>query len=106
MGKFFVAASLLGLLAPTPAAAQNIQQACQVKTLCAGVQPGGGRIMQCLHDHMSELSTDCFAAIGRMRLSRVGAAGAMAPNAQPAAPAAPTNQGDKSANPSNNMDEQ
>jgi hypothetical protein len=49
-----------------------------VAKFCQGVQPGGGRIMQCLQGHAGELSSACKTAIGNR--PRRGAA--------PAAPAA------------------
>ena len=42
-----------------------------IKTLCQGVQPGGGRIRDCIKSHFGELSTTCqdvvmkAAAIGK-----------------------------------------
>ena len=40
------------------------KEACQpdVEKFCSGVATGGGRIMQCLHQHESELSDACKAA--------------------------------------------
>jgi hypothetical protein len=37
------------------------KEACQgdAKKLCKDTKPGGGRIMQCLKQHESELSTEC-----------------------------------------------
>lgn len=34
---------------------------------CQGVQPGGGRIVQCLKQHESELSDSCKSAIQQHR---------------------------------------
>jgi hypothetical protein len=44
---------------------QETMQACSndVKTLCKGVQPGGGRIAQCLKQHETELSEPCKKAM-------------------------------------------
>lgn len=38
-----------------------------VQTLCADVQRGGGRIMQCLKSHADKVSPDCKAAIQTAR---------------------------------------
>jgi hypothetical protein len=45
------------------ARAEAARQACQpdVEKFCAGVAEGGGRIMQCLHQHASEVSDACKA---------------------------------------------
>lgn len=60
--------------------------ACQadLTTLCAGVQPGGGRIMQCLKAHKDQISAGCKSAIAeRMAEKRAAkdAAGTPAGNA-------------------------
>ena len=41
------------------------RQACQadMQKLCSGVQPGGGRIMECFNQHKDELSAACKAAV-------------------------------------------
>ena len=36
-----------------------------VRTLCAGVDPGGGRILQCLTSNASSLSPECRSMLGR-----------------------------------------
>lgn len=43
----------------------EVRSACEadVAKLCAGVQPGGGRIQQCLARHKSEVSDGCKQAI-------------------------------------------
>ena len=55
--------------APTPAPSQqamkDVRAACETdaKKLCAGVQPGGGRILQCLGQHKTEVSDACKQAV-------------------------------------------
>ena len=52
--------------APTQAQTPNpaVAAACKsdVQRLCAGVQPGGGRIGECLKAHVSEVSPGCLQA--------------------------------------------
>jgi Cysteine rich repeat len=54
--------------APAPVPAE-VRSACEadVAKLCAGVQPGGGRIMQCLAQHKTEVSDGCKQAIAKAR---------------------------------------
>jgi hypothetical protein len=51
---------------PSPA----LQQACanDVRTLCAGVMPGGGRIKQCFIAKRAQLSTGCKSALLAARI--------------------------------------
>jgi hypothetical protein len=53
---------------PNPA----VKAACRgdAQRLCAGVQPGGGRIGQCLKARMHEVSPQCLEAV---RASKAGA---------------------------------
>ncbi|MDR3512345.1 MAG: cysteine rich repeat-containing protein [Caulobacteraceae bacterium] len=39
----------------------GLRQACRadVQKLCSDVQPGGGRLMQCMRDHRDQLSNGC-----------------------------------------------
>jgi hypothetical protein len=48
-------------LAQDPSALAAIRVACAVdaQNLCAGVQPGGGRIIACLKEHKDSLSDQC-----------------------------------------------
>ena len=48
---------------------QEIRAACDedAKKFCAGVQPGQGRIANCLRSHQTDLSQDCTAAIGQAK---------------------------------------
>ncbi len=36
-----------------------------LKTLCAGVTPGQGRVLACIQSHMSELSVGCSARLSK-----------------------------------------
>ena len=52
------------LLLPYSASAE-LTGAClsDAKTLCAGIQPGGGKIRDCLKSHVKDLSDDCKAVL-------------------------------------------
>jgi cysteine rich repeat protein len=63
-----VAAAVLsaGVQAQTsPAPAGNLRAACKADghKFCSSVQPGGGRIIECLNAHKSELSAACQDAL-------------------------------------------
>src|SRR6476620_8766053 len=64
------------LLLGTPAMAQQraVAKACagDIKTLCQGVQPGGGRIRDCIKSHFGELSTTCQTVV--MKAAAIGKA--------------------------------
>jgi hypothetical protein len=51
---------MLALAEPNPA----VRSACtsDVKALCGSIQPGGGRIRDCMKQHSSQLSPACKAA--------------------------------------------
>ena len=61
------------------------REACKADaaTLCAGIQPGGGRIRACLRANKDKLSEGCKSAIAQMIQARQAAKAAQ----QPAAPA-------------------
>jgi hypothetical protein len=44
--------------------------------LCAGVQPGGGRVLACLQNHASQLSAACGQAMPRAQSLKDSAAAA------------------------------
>jgi Cysteine rich repeat len=52
-----------------PPVSAEMRAACEadVAKLCAGVQPGGGRIMQCLAQHKGDVSDGCKQAIMKAR---------------------------------------
>jgi hypothetical protein len=74
--------------------ASDARAACasDVQKLCAGVQPGGGRVLACLKQHKDEVSDGCkqaiLAAMGRSS-GDAGSAASPAPAAAPT-PAAPS----------------
>jgi hypothetical protein len=49
-----------------------VRRACQadVEQLCASVEPGGGRIVQCLREHQDRVSNGCKSAIASARAGR------------------------------------
>jgi hypothetical protein len=55
------------LISASSAMAQQkaVAKACaaDIKTLCAGVQPGEGRIRACVNDHFKDLSEPCQAVL-------------------------------------------
>jgi hypothetical protein len=57
---------LLLLLAPAGAIAQQaVRQACTADfaKVCAGVEPGEGRVMACVREHFGQLSASCQNAL-------------------------------------------
>ncbi|WP_439817607.1 cysteine rich repeat-containing protein [Zavarzinia sp. CC-PAN008] len=70
-----------GLLGGTSAAAlaqapmQQVRSACaaDMQRHCAGVQPGGGRILACFRQHQAELSPACREALAAARAARANA---------------------------------
>jgi hypothetical protein len=44
---------------------QSFKSACEVdiKRFCADIQPGGGRILQCLEDRYQEVSDACYKTL-------------------------------------------
>jgi hypothetical protein len=66
------AAALLAVLVAQPAAAQSqpvpspaVRTACaaDVRALCPGVRPGGGRILQCMREKRESVSEACREAL-------------------------------------------
>ena len=51
---------------------QALRQACgpEVKQLCAGVSPGGGRIMECVKSKKDQLSETCTAALAKAKADK------------------------------------
>ncbi len=70
MRSISTVALLLGISLSGAAQAQVFRAPCHVDTLCPGVERGGGKIMNCLRTHKSELSEACFAAIGHFTINR------------------------------------
>lgn len=54
--------------AVTPAQAQALRTACEtdVAKLCAGIQPGGGRLVMCLREKQEQVSPPCKASLGAL----------------------------------------
>jgi hypothetical protein len=67
----------VGVTLPTLAFAQQsaVRGACMsdIKTLCGSVQPGGGRIRDCIREHREQLSSGCkMALVERIQQRREG----------------------------------
>jgi len=74
--RTFILALGAALLLPAAAfaAPTTMAKACakDIKTVCAGVKPGGGALKDCVKSHFSDLSADCQVAI--IRTAAVGRA--------------------------------
>jgi Cysteine rich repeat len=53
----------------TAKAAGGLMTYCKadVERLCAGVEPGGGRIVKCLKEHKMEMSIGCGKALQKLK---------------------------------------
>jgi hypothetical protein len=75
-GMWVAALGAVLLLASSPgmAAPSAMAKACEkdVKSLCSGVKPGGGKLKACVEGHFKELSADCQVEI--VRTAAVGKA--------------------------------
>lgn len=71
-----VAFGLLCGMLPTSARAQDLPCTDEIRTFCADVPPGGGRIMQCLKSNEVKLSPACVRRIDDVRAAVSGPVGA------------------------------
>lgn len=69
---FVAASSAFAADAPAAAAAGPAVEACKadVQTLCPGIQPGDGRIKQCMMKNRAKLSDSCKAALKDQRVKK------------------------------------
>ena len=81
--KPIVLLAAVAALAAGPALAQSgggqqaARAACaaDVQKLCQGVQPGGGRLLQCLKAHATQVSAGCKWALAQLRAGNGQSAG-------------------------------
>ena len=72
----FIASCLASCLHAVPAKAQSemadLRTYCKsdIERLCAGVQPGGGRIIKCLKANMKEMSVGCAQALQKLKAQK------------------------------------
>jgi Cysteine rich repeat len=74
--RFLFAGCLASCLFVVPAKAQagleDIRTYCMsdLKRLCKGIEPGGGRLIHCLKDHEKELSVGCAQALQKLEAKK------------------------------------
>jgi Cysteine rich repeat len=68
----FVASCLLGVPATAQAGLEDIRTYCMsdLKRLCKGIEPGGGRLIQCLKGHKKEMSVGCAQALQKLKAKK------------------------------------
>ncbi len=61
--------SLVAAAQPAAAFDEAVMGYCKsdVERLCPGVQPGGGRILQCLKSHKEEMSVGCAQGLAKLK---------------------------------------
>jgi Cysteine rich repeat len=92
-GSFVIMATLFCV----PAFAQSgaeFNAACgkDVRRFCNGVQPGGGRILQCFRAHRGELSAQCRSLFAEMRATAAQRSTPSTPPDMPEAAPPPSDQ--------------
>ena len=71
-----VALGFLGTCISGEVRAQEIPCTEEIRTLCADVQPGGGRILQCLKTNEAKLSPACTGRVNDLQETMSGPLGA------------------------------
>ena len=71
-----VAVGVFGLVLSGTAHAQELPCTEEIRTFCADVQPGGGRILQCLKANESKLSPACTGRVNDLQAAVSGPLGA------------------------------
>ncbi|MDZ4867364.1 MAG: cysteine rich repeat-containing protein [Alphaproteobacteria bacterium] len=68
-----------------------LREACKadIATLCPGLEPGGGRIRECLRANRDKISDGCKAAIAAARQARKDAKSSSASDPAPMRPTTP-----------------
>jgi hypothetical protein len=76
--KILVLAALVAVPGVALAQGGPMQGACKtdIQALCGSIQPGGGRIRDCMRQHRTELSAACKVAIADRMLERSAQRGA------------------------------
>jgi hypothetical protein len=67
---------MVGACLSVEVSAQEIPCTAEVRTFCADVQPGGGRILQCLKTHEAKLSPACAQRASELQGAVSGPLGA------------------------------
>ncbi len=65
----FLSLALFACPAAAVAAGGGLMTYCKadVERLCAGVEPGGSRIVKCLKEHKEEMSVGCAQALQKLK---------------------------------------
>jgi hypothetical protein len=71
-----VTVGVIGLLASSAAHAEDMPCTEEIRVFCADVQPGGGRILQCLKTNEAKLSPACVKRIEDLLAALSGPVGA------------------------------
>jgi hypothetical protein len=68
----FVALCLFVVPVKAQAGLEDIRTYCvtDIKRLCKGIEPGGGRLIQCLKTHKKEMSVGCAQALQKLKAKK------------------------------------
>ncbi len=70
-----MAVGVLGSVPAPPGAAQSIPCTEEIRSYCADVQPGGGRLLQCLSAHRAQLTVACTQRVEELQTLLAGPLG-------------------------------
>jgi hypothetical protein len=60
-----LSAALVLSASTAPVQAEERDCAVDIKSLCAGIAPGGGHVLACLQSHISQLSVGCSSILSK-----------------------------------------